>query len=73
MAENVTARDECMETTEPTCPQHREVRIDKAENGFIVKVGCCRFVSDNWEKVCTGLAEYWENPKEAEKKYTSHK
>ena len=49
--------------------QFHEARIDKVANGFIVKVGCQRFVALNFEDVLTGLREYYENPIEAEKKY----
>lgn len=45
------------------------VKIEKVENGFIVAVGCKKFVAKDWEELSTGLREYWDNPVEARRKY----
>jgi hypothetical protein len=49
--------------------KHQEVKITKAHNGWIVKVGCATFVETDWNKICKGLKEYWDDPVKAEKKY----
>jgi hypothetical protein len=46
-----------------------EVKITKAHNGWIVKVGCISFVETDWNKICKALKEYWDDPVKAEKKY----
>ena len=42
-----------------------EVRIRKAENGFIVDVGCKTFVAQTWKIVSDGLKLYYDSPKDA--------
>ena len=49
--------------------RHCEVRITKAANGFIVRVGCAAFVANNWEYVSNALREYWTDPAAAQRKY----
>ena len=49
----------------------QEVRIFKAENGFIVIFGCKQFVSQSFTEVASGLELYFKNPEEARKKYCS--
>ena len=49
--------------------KYQEVKITKAHNGFIVKVGCVTFVETSWKKICKALEEYWNDPVKAEKKY----
>jgi len=49
--------------------KHQEVKITKAHNGWIVKVGCVTFVETSWKKICAALKEYWDDPVKAEKKY----
>lgn len=46
-----------------------EVYIKKAENGFILSVGCKIFVSESWADMSNGLALYFSKPEEAKKKY----
>jgi len=43
--------------------------ISKVENGFTIKVGCKTFVSESWIKASKALAEYWDDPEKAERKY----
>lgn len=45
------------------------VRIERAANGFIIKVGCQTFVAKTWEEASKGLSDYWNDPLAAEKKY----
>lgn len=47
----------------------RPVKIDKVANGFIIEIGCKRFVGVNWETVAKQLGEYWKDPIAAKKKY----
>jgi hypothetical protein len=47
----------------------RPIKIDKVANGFIVEIGCKKFVGTNWETVAKQLGEYWKDPVAAEKKY----
>lgn len=69
--------DELMVVPTPDCGSGRigrpkewyNVNIRKAENGFIVEVGCKTFIRLSWNDVCRDLAEYWDNPNEAQKKY----
>ena len=59
----------------PTMPdflsneKYKEVSINKAENGFIIKVGCKTFVETSWDRAQRCLAEYWKDPVAAENKY----
>jgi len=46
-----------------------QVKIEKADNGFIVRVGCKVFVFSTWLQTSDAIASYWENPVKAEKKY----
>ncbi|KKM78114.1 hypothetical protein LCGC14_1363220 [marine sediment metagenome] len=46
--------------------EYHPVRIEHAENGFIVSIGCKRFVSKNWLEVSSKLQDYWNNPQKAE-------
>ena len=46
------------------------VTIQKVANGFIITVGCKTFVAETWAAVAGGLAEYWEDPMKAERKYS---
>jgi len=59
--------DEPIQGTVRTRPL--EVIITPVENGFIIKVGCARFVSETWDKVQKALGEYFKDPKTAARKY----
>jgi len=48
---------------------YRQVKIDKVANGFIVEIGCKKFVAEKWDLLANKLAEYWDDPVAAEKKY----
>jgi hypothetical protein len=50
-------------------PIYRQVKIDRVTNGFIVEIGCKKFVAENWKDLSAKLAEYWKDPAAAEKKY----
>ena len=52
-----------------TPPQHREVRINRVANGFIVQVGCKTFVAKTWKEASIGIDKYWKDPIKAEKEY----
>lgn len=52
----------------PESETHK-VRIEKVDNGFIVKVGCKTFVETSWDKVNKALDLYWKDPAKAEKRY----
>lgn len=45
------------------------VGIRKAENGFIVTVGCKVFIAKTWTEVSYGLQLYYKDPAAAVKKY----
>lgn len=47
----------------------RPVSIVKAENGFIVEIGCKKFVAEDWKSLASKLGEYWEDPVAAKRKY----
>lgn len=49
--------------------QYRQVKIDKVANGFVIEIGCKKFVAEKWESLYRKLAEYWDDPVAAEKKY----
>ena len=51
----------------------RNVMILPVENGFIVEIGCKRFVGQDWEQVSAGLELYFRDPKAAEEKYCKSK
>ena len=48
---------------------HSTVKIDKVSNGFIVEIGCKKFVAEDWDKLAKKLGDYWKDPVAAEKKY----
>jgi hypothetical protein len=50
-------------------PSKHSVTINPVYNGFIVKVGCKTLVSKDWKEISDGLAEYWQDPAAAEKKF----
>jgi hypothetical protein len=52
-----------------TLPKCHQVKIDKVANGFIVEIGCKKFVAEKWDILAKKLAEYWDDPIAAEKKY----
>jgi hypothetical protein len=47
----------------------RPIKIDKVANGFIVEIGCKKFVGTSWDVVAKQLGEYWKDPVATEKKY----
>jgi len=55
----------------PISGSHHLVRIEKVNNGFIVRVRCQTFVARIWFEVSEGLAEYWDNPDKAIEKYVN--
>ena len=50
-------------------PTNHQVKIDKVANGFIVEIGCKKFVAEDWKSLAIKLGEYWKDPVAAEKKY----
>ena len=57
-------------TAVPEVPyKPRKVKIDPVENGFIVEVGCKKFVAEKWKTVSEGLELYFRDPEEAQKKF----
>ena len=50
-------------------PTHHQVKIDKVANGFIVEIGCKKFVAEDWKSLASKLGEYWKDPVAAEEKY----
>jgi hypothetical protein len=46
-----------------------KITIEKVANGFVLEIGCKKFVGTNWETVSKQLGEYWKDPVAAEKKY----
>lgn len=56
---------------EPVAPDKypEYVEIRRADNGFIVKVGCKVLVAKTWDEASKGLALYWKSPAKAEKLY----
>jgi len=49
--------------------QYRQVKIDKVANGFVIEIGCKKFVAEKWDDLAKKLGEYWKDPTAAEKKY----
>ena len=49
--------------------RYNDTVIKKVTNGFIVVIGCQTFVSKEWKEIADGLAEYWQDPRKAEKKF----
>lgn len=47
----------------------REIRINKALNGYIVNVGCQTLVFTDIGEVCTELTRYAAEPEKVEKEY----
>ena len=46
-----------------------QVKIEKVSNGFIVEIGCKKFVAEDWKSLASKLGEYWKDPVAAEEKY----
>ena len=57
----------------PATPGIQDVRIIKAENGFVVLVGCKQFVSQSWSEVALGLELYFQDPQKAQERFCSKK
>ena len=45
------------------------IEIEKAENGYIAKVGCKKFVFHQMSCLFDAIKLYFENPKEARERY----
>ena len=54
---------------ETKTPSWQEVRLEKVTNGFIIEIGCQRFVTTSWDDVALALSEYWRDPVAAQNKY----
>ncbi len=52
-------------TLDMPIPEYYSVKIEHAENGFIISIGCKVFVSKDWLEVSSRLQEYWKDPKKA--------
>ena len=46
-----------------------EVNIEKVNRGFIVRIGCQRFVFEDYKYMSDSIAEYFIDPKKAEEKF----
>jgi len=55
---------------QPVLVGMHQAKIKQVENGFILEIGCKTFVSQDWNEISKGLAEYWEDPRKAEKKFS---
>lgn len=53
----------------PRAPEYYQVKIDKVANGFVIEIGCKKFVAEKWDDLAKKLGEYWKDPVAAEKKY----
>jgi hypothetical protein len=77
MAEEITGKASCTPNvgvgrlwlTGPETTAWHQVKIDKVANGFVVEIGCKKFVAEKWEDLAKKLAEYWKDPVAAQKKY----
>jgi hypothetical protein len=77
MAEEITGTTSCTPNvsggrlwfTGPETTACHQVKIDKVVNGFVVEIGCKKFVAEKWEDLAKKLAEYWKDPVAAQKKY----
>ena len=47
------------------------VTITKVANGFCLQIGCKIFIARAWEEAYRGLADYWDDPWNAEQKYST--
>ena len=47
----------------------RRIKIEKAGNGFIIEVGCARFVSETVEHMLKEIERYIKAPKDVETEY----
>jgi hypothetical protein len=54
---------------DPAVPQYHPVKIDRVANGFVIEIGCKKFVAEKWDDLAKKLAEYWKDPVAAQKKY----
>jgi len=49
--------------------KYQQVKIIKTTDGFLVKIGCKRFINSSWKYITDALDEYWDDPMAAQKKY----
>ena len=59
---------------QPTSQQEpvgaEKVLITHVENGFLVEIGCKKFIAEEWNAVSKGLELYFKDPKAAKEKYS---
>lgn len=48
---------------------YRPVKIERVANGFVIEIGCKKFVAEKWDDLAKKLGDYWKDPIAAEKKY----
>jgi hypothetical protein len=65
----VQREDGTSDVVQDTYPTYYSVSISKVMNGFLVQVGCARFVSHKWKEVCEAIEFYWKDPVAAQDKY----
>ncbi len=69
--ESLSRRIREAEEVAPPSQPYSNANVRKVENGFILEIGCKTFVAKNWEEASTGLKEYWDDPRAAQKKYSN--
>lgn len=45
------------------------VKIQKADNGYIVTVGCMTLVGSDWATVASEIRRYFDHPEKVEEEY----
>jgi hypothetical protein len=53
----------------PGRTKFHQVKIDRVANGFVIEIGCKKFVAEKWDDLAKKLGDYWKDPIAAEKKY----
>ena len=62
-------RAELAQIPQPVAPSFGDVHIERVQNGFLITIGCKRFVMHSWKDVSEGLELYWKDPNMARLKY----
>ena len=71
----IPGQGQCCDTPEEPMPLRnlaKDITIESLEHGYIVRVGCQRFASEDAKKMLELIAVYLNNPNEIEKKWLNN-
>lgn len=62
---NAANQNQAVEAPTQATPGYGDAHIEKVQNGFLITIGCKRFVMHTWKEVSDGLELYWKDPQKA--------